>query len=1610
MIIDNPKISGSLEVQNHISASDGTITGDLTVQGTVIGTTSTASYIAAANVDGLTNISSSLASETLKNTTDTLTGDLTVTGNITAQEFHTEFISASIIYESGSTKFGDSQDDTHNFTGSVNITGSLNVNGQEVGTGKLDETVFNSYTSSTDTKIDNLTGATSSYAIKTDISGSFTSTSASIAGDIEDILDGTDTVTSASYALTASYADSGAGFPFVGAAIITGSLYVSGSTVSGSFVGDGSQLTGIDVSAVSSVTSSFSAVSTLTINHNFNSKNVSVAVYNSSDVQVLPAAVTLTDNDNVKIDFAGNTAGYAVVSKGGHIVSGSLSISETGHISDSFTSQTSHTVFHGFNTKEVIVSVYENDSLIIPDTITTPNLSSVTVTFPEAISGRVVVVKGGHLISGSIPFANITNKPTLLSGSAQIASDISGSFTPLSSSLESRVSDQESFSSSLDATFATDADLNLVSSSVDSLNAATSSYALANQISGSFTSLSSSIASELLKNTTDTLTGDLTVTGTLTAQDLHVQEVTSSVVFSSGSNKFGALSTDTQKFTGSLEVNGSSHHLLGDVGIGTAGPETALHLYTSGTSNKQLMIDQGSTGDAVMSFRLAGVSEYVMGIDNSDSDKFKIANSGNVGTSTLLTIDSSGNVGIGTNSPDAKLHIYGSTSLSEMYLGEDAAADKAGILKYTQGNGTGTGVITLSHWGNTSTTQSLAIKYGGNVGIGTTSPASKLEVYGGNSGTNDVDRYVRFKASNGEKRFDFYMGGTGNASSLGMYTSDGTTKNIQISAGGTSYFNAGNVGIGETSPSAKLQVVGTTGLPATSGTAFTGTMRLNVSGYGTVLDFGSVGPATGTQWLQATDKADLSITYPLLLNPNGGNVGIGTTSPAQNLHVIGNIYSVNSGTDGGQIRLANSGGGSNWYWAARTTGLNLGELGAADGRMFIANGGNVGIGEINPLGKLHVKTSDTGVTTPSAQGNLLVLEDSENGLSILSSTAGAGYINFGDSDDNNIGMIIYGHSTNSMDFWTNASKRMTIDSGGDIGIGTATPRGDLHLYGGQQNIVLTNTNADGVAGLTISRIIGQARGYSNTSSVMQSIDFETNSSTWYKGDIVFKTNSIDGTDSSVAASERMRITSDGDISLNGGILGLGRASSTPTIGYGMFHYSGIGLGIYSGAGGGTQGIGFWLNNGSAYEAGRWLQNGNLGIGETAPAAKLQVSGDRDGNSEYVAILGEDGGANGAANSGNTTPVHKTLLTGYSIPYSGQTNARLTSVGFLEFDSTPGWTGNQRNYALTSGYDMGGTGGPKFAILMGDTQNVEPQLGTNGAVGTGAGANTRVCSYWDNGGNMTIPEGGLSVNGLLGIGTGAPSRELDIQASSGWAEIALRGNTGGGGSLEFWTNTTKRAEIFADTEDIVFRNTASNKERLRIDSNGIMYIMGATASTNNSLQMQYNSTAGTAEIYSKSTAGNTSFEFYASNAGTTNKVVTFDKEGIITSKTNNGAYTATHLRTISIPFSGSGTFTFDIDPVATFGTRLSGGRMKLEVSGWGTRMNAGYIVYRNDGTGSGKIGTGDVVYYRYAWSETSGTQAMVAVSLPSSTTNVVRISFSGWHSNDHGFEARLTATS
>jgi len=89
--------------------------------------------------------------------------DLRVRGTLTVDELHTSITTSSVIFESGSTAFGNTFDDTHTLTGSVNITGSITLNGQAIGTGKLDETTFQTYTSSYKVATSDFNGLTSSY-------------------------------------------------------------------------------------------------------------------------------------------------------------------------------------------------------------------------------------------------------------------------------------------------------------------------------------------------------------------------------------------------------------------------------------------------------------------------------------------------------------------------------------------------------------------------------------------------------------------------------------------------------------------------------------------------------------------------------------------------------------------------------------------------------------------------------------------------------------------------------------------------------------------------------------------------------------------------------------------------------------------------------------------------------------------------------------------------------------------------------------------------------------------------------------------------------------------------------------------------------------------------------------------------------------------------------------------------------------------------------------------------------------------------------------------------------------------------------------------------------
>ena len=312
--------------------------------------------------------------------------------------------------------------------------------------------------------------------------------------------------------------------------------------------------------------------------------------------------------------------------------------------------------------------------------------------------------------------------------------------------------------------------------------------------------------------------------------------------------------------------------------------------------------------------------------------------------------------------------------------------------------------------------------------------------------------------------------GSGTSTSTVLFTEGG--KNIQFATNGSTtpkmiIGTDGKVAINEDNPLARFTVnqnslVDTEGIMVQSG---------GDAGNGGVAIFKSANLVGSISALGSNSNLSFMTNSgsTRMFIDNDGKIGMGLTNPSNLLHIRGTgdairVESTNTGAGGAQIDLLhfttspadndtfgliNMGGyysgTSSAYgtsiksiWtdvSARNSDLTFSTSeGTLSEKFIIKSSGNVGINETLPFAKLHIKGSDTAVTTPSAQGNLLVLEDSENGLSILSSTAGAGYINFGDSDDNDIGMIIYGHSSNSMDFWTNANKRMTIDSSGYVNI------------------------------------------------------------------------------------------------------------------------------------------------------------------------------------------------------------------------------------------------------------------------------------------------------------------------------------------------------------------------------------------------------------------------------------------------------------------------------------------------------------------------------------------------------------------------------------------------
>jgi len=381
-----------------------------------------------------------------------------------------------------------------------------------------------------------------------------------------------------------------------------------------------------------------------------------------------------------------------------------------------------------------------------------------------------------------------------------------------------------------------------------------------------------------------TISGDLTVGGTVTAEEFHTEFVSASIMYSSGSTKFGDTVDDDHNFTGSINLLAQS----GATGLDIKrGSNIYMNLNNSSTRNE-------------FNFKSSTGLRFYHGTDSTSP----------------LFISSSGNVGINTTTPSVELTVAGDIQATGGNLYVDGTfpriwlRDSNSNPDYSIINGNGTFRI----YDDTNSADRFAISTTGNVGIGTTSPTVALQVEGDISASGylkgdtlyalndvvvadkilhygDTDTYIQWNTD----QIDLYAG------NVRMLTlSEGSTDIVTINDGGVDVdfrvegdsdadlirTDAANdrVGIGQSTPIEKLHVDGNIHIEAESNSLGAAGLYFGISNSrylairqtSTQKDF-AIDTYNGTEsWVNR-----------LTIRNAGGNVGIGTAAPSHKLHVSG---------------------------------------------------------------------------------------------------------------------------------------------------------------------------------------------------------------------------------------------------------------------------------------------------------------------------------------------------------------------------------------------------------------------------------------------------------------------------------------------------------------------------------------------------------------------------------------------------------------------------------------------------------------------------------------------------------------------------------------------------
>ena len=336
--------------------------------------------------------------------------------------------------------------------------------------------------------------------------------------------------------------------------------------------------------------------------------------------------------------------------------------------------------------------------------------------------------------------------------------------------------------------------------------------------------------------------------------------------------------------------------------------------------------------------------------------------------SNHLTVDTSNNyVGFNTATPQNKIDVQigartGTHSIDKpLYVTGVTSTSGA---EFVSDDGTAGIGIGSSNIFTTETNQNLTITPDGTgaVGIKTATPNPSGETF---------DLWVQgdTKVTGNVTAGTFFGDGSGLTNIISSQW-DSSLEDIYFLNNSGS--GSGRVAIGTTTPVSVLTLEGDSGgAPPTTGQEGTSNALVRVRDDNNVtLD---IGTSSGNVWLQSSDATAMGTNYPVSINPNGGNVGVGTISPGAPLEV-------NKSSGGEILRLTTSTGtlyagvdaDPPWFGTSSNDHLRLMTNGSE--KIRIESGGNVGVNTVAPLANLHV-TGNTYVTSNLRVGSEILMDE-----------------------------------------------------------------------------------------------------------------------------------------------------------------------------------------------------------------------------------------------------------------------------------------------------------------------------------------------------------------------------------------------------------------------------------------------------------------------------------------------------------------------------------------------------------------------------------------------------------------------------------------------------------